>query len=43
MVAGDLDAAESATLEHLRATGARLIDSLTQSRQQFRASGIALS
>lgn len=43
LLAGDADAAELATLEHLRGTGARLVESLSASRQQLRATGILLS
>ncbi|HEY4268532.1 MAG TPA: GntR family transcriptional regulator [Galbitalea sp.] len=43
LLAGDADAAELATLEHLRGTGARLVNSLAASRQQLRATGILLS
>jgi DNA-binding GntR family transcriptional regulator len=43
LLAGDADAAEFATLEHLRGTGARLVESLAASRQQLRATGILLS
>lgn len=43
LLAGDADAAELATLEHLRGTGARLVASLAASRQHLRATGILLT
>ncbi len=42
LLASDADSAELAMLEHLRGTGARLVESLTASRQRLRATGIVL-
>jgi DNA-binding GntR family transcriptional regulator len=42
LVAGDSDGAELAMLEHLRGTGSRLTDSVSDDRLRLRANGIAL-
>jgi DNA-binding GntR family transcriptional regulator len=42
LVAGDANGAELATIEHLRATGSRLADSVSADRLRLRANGIAL-
>jgi DNA-binding GntR family transcriptional regulator len=43
LLAGDSAGAELGTLEHLRATGDRLVAALDESSQRLRASGIAVS
>jgi DNA-binding GntR family transcriptional regulator len=42
LLAGDVEAAELATVSHLRGTADRLADSIGTDRQRLRASGIAL-
>jgi DNA-binding GntR family transcriptional regulator len=42
LLAADAEGAELATLSHLRGTGERLVNSLSESRQRLRASGLSL-